>query len=312
MVDVDDAMRTSAYSGGGKRRKKSDADKWEEKQSRVIEPFDPAEHALKEKGEAISMWIVVIYGVTVCVLMRYVFMPTLPGPERVLWLLPMLLSVTVPPLHRVLLPSEYYDLFTMSNWFRACFLFVFSWLALSFLLVNPPMADIAAPAVGGGLDIEITDGVESSRWSKGTYTLGLNQDTVDVVLGMGVRDNIDAANATMVASVWYHGELLKDSDGLVIGDLANGTVASHTEAIAAFDAVNGNWTRGDAKNTLTGDNLGPKVTPRAEDIGLAWDLGELGPGEYTVQISLVEDGAPWSTGQNTWSAEYTLVITQVA
>jgi hypothetical protein len=312
MVDVDDAMRTSAYSGGGKRRKKSDADKREEKQSRVIEPFHPAEHALKEKGEAISMWIVVIYGVTVCVLMRYVFMPTLPGPERVLWLLPMLLAVTVPPLHRVLMPSEYYDMFTMSNWFRACFLFVFSWLALSFLLVNPPMADIAAPAVGGGLDIEITDGVESSSWRKGTYTLGLNQDTVDVVLGMGVRDNIDAANATMVASVWYHGELLKDSDGLVIGNLANGTVASHTEAIAAFDAVNGNWTRGDAKNSLTGDSLGPKVTPRAEDIGLAWDLGELGPGEYTVQISLVEDGAPWSTGQNSWSAEYTLVITQIA
>ena len=45
---------------------------------------------------------------------------------------------------------------------------------------------------------------------------------------------------------------------------------------------------------------------------LAWDLGELGPGEYTVLISLVEDGAPWSTGQNTWSAEYTLVITQIA
>ena len=135
---------------------------------------------------------------------------------------------------------------------------------------------------------------------------------MDVVLGMGVRDNIDAANATMVASVWYHGELLKDSDGVVIGNLANGTVASHTEAIATFDAVNGNWTRGDAKNTLTGDNLGPKITPRAEDIGLAWDLGELGPGEYTVLISLVEDGAPWSTGQNTWSAEYTLVITQDA
>ncbi len=90
------------------------------------------------------------------------------------------------------------------------------------------------------------------------------------------------------------------------------TQGRDTEAIAAFDAVNGNWTRGDAKNSLTGDNLGPKVTPRSEDIGLAWDLGELGPGEYTVQISLVEDGAPWSTGQNSWSAEYTLVITQIA
>ena len=45
---------------------------------------------------------------------------------------------------------------------------------------------------------------------------------------------------------------------------------------------------------------------------MAWDVGELGPGEYIIQVSLVEDGAPWSSGQNTWSAEYRLVIAQVA
>ena len=47
MVDVDSAMRASAY-GGGKRRKKSDEDKQKEKDDRVMEPFDPAATAKKE------------------------------------------------------------------------------------------------------------------------------------------------------------------------------------------------------------------------------------------------------------------------
>ena len=51
MVDVDSAMRASAY-GGGKRRKKSDEDKQKEKDDRVMEPFDQAATAKKETAEA--------------------------------------------------------------------------------------------------------------------------------------------------------------------------------------------------------------------------------------------------------------------
>ena len=94
MVDVDSAMRASAY--GSKRRKKSEEDKEKEKQGRVLEPFDPAAAAKKETAEAYSMWIVIIYGLSVCMFMRYMFMPTLTEPTRALWLLPMLLMVTIP------------------------------------------------------------------------------------------------------------------------------------------------------------------------------------------------------------------------
>ena len=59
MVDVDSAMRASAY--GSKRRKKSEEDKEKEKQGRVLEPFDPAAAAKKETAEAYSMWIVISY-----------------------------------------------------------------------------------------------------------------------------------------------------------------------------------------------------------------------------------------------------------
>ena len=301
MVDVDSAMRASAY-GGGKRRKKSEGDKQKEKEGRVLEPFDPAAAAKKETAEAYSMWIVVLYGLGVCMFMRYFFMPTLTEPTRVLWLLPMLLMVTIPSLHKVMVPVEYYELFTMGNWFRACFLYFFSFIALSFILVNPPLGDIAAPTISGGLDIETNDAVVDARWSKGTYYIETNQDTIDIVLGMGVRDNVNAETAMMTASVWFRGEM--------IANLSDGAVGELSEAQVRFDEVGSNWTRGDKKNSLTNDVLGPKVASRTEDVGLAWDISGMELGDYEVRINLSEVGDPWEL--NTWDEVYTINIVRVA
>ena len=300
MVDVDSAMRASAY-GGGKRRKKSDEDKQKEKDDRVMEPFDPAATAKKETAEAYSMWIVIIFGLSVCLFMRYVFMDTLTGPTRVLWLLPMLLISVIPSIHKILIPSEYYELFTMGNWFRASFLYFFSFLALSFILANPPLADIAAPTLSGGLDIETNEAVVDTRWSGGTYYIETNQDTIDVVLGMGVRDNVDAETAMMAATIWYRGEM--------IANLSHGAVGELDEAQQRFDEVDGNWTRGNSKGLLTKDELGPKIASRADDIGLAWEISDMQLGDYEVRISLSEEGDPWD---NTWDAVYTINVVRVA
>ena len=300
MVDVDSAMRASAY-GGGKRRKKSDEDKQKEKDDRVMEPFDPAATAKKETAEAYSMWIVIIFGLSVCLFMRYVFMDTLTGPTRVLWLLPMLLISVIPSIHKILIPSEYYELFTMGNWFRASFLYFFSFLALSFILANPPLADIAAPTLSGGLDIETNEAVVDTRWSGGTYYIETNQDTIDIVLGMGVRDNVDAETAMMSASIWYRGEM--------IANLSHGAVGELDEAQQRYDEVDGNWTRGNSKGLLTKGDLGPKVASRADDIGLAWEISDMQLGDYEVRISLSEEGDPWD---NTWDAVYTINVVRVA
>ncbi len=300
MVDVDSAMRASAY-GGGKRRKKSDEDKKKEKNDRVIEPFDPAATAKKETAEAYSMWIVIIFGLSVCLFMRYVFMDTLSGPTRVLWLLPMLLISVIPSIHRVIIPSEYYELFTMGNWFRASFLYFFSFLALSFILANPPLADIAAPTLSGGLDIETNDDVVDTRWSGGTYYIETNQDTIDVVLGMGVRDNVNAETAMMSASIWYRGEM--------IANLSHGAAGELDEAQQRFDEVDGNWTRGNSKGLLTKGELGPKIASRADDIGLDWEISDMQLGDYEVRISLSEEGDPWD---NTWEGVYTINVVRVA
>ena len=40
---------------------------------------------------------------------------------------------------------------------------------------------------------------------------------------------------------------------------------------------------------------------------MAWDLGTLEPGEYTLEITMTEQGNPWV---NTSELEYTILIAQ--
>ena len=284
MVDVDTALRASAYND---RKRKSSGGKEEKKTtSKKIEPFDPVAHAIKELADAYSMWVVLIYGSLVAIGERYLLMPSMEEPGAILYLLPLLLSATIIPLHRIVLPKKYNELYTNGNWFRAIFLFVFTWLALSFIVSNPPLADIAPPTLAGGIDIEQTEGIENTNWDNGVYTIDLNQDTVNVVLGMAVRDNVEAESVEINAVIYYRGEMIQE--------LANGTAISHTEDIEMFSSIT-NWTRGD------------KIGQHENDVGMAWNLGTLEPGEYTLEITMTEQGNPWV---NTSELEYTILIAQ--
>ena len=284
MVDVDTALRANAYND---RKRRSSGDKKEGKTTpKKIEDFDPAAHAVKEIADAYSMWLVIIYGTVVALAIRYLLMPEMKEPGAILYLLPLLLCATIIPIHKIIIPSKYSELYTNGNWFRAVFLFIFTWLAFSFIVSNPPLADIAPPTLAGGIDIEQTEGIEETSWKNGVYTINLNQDTVDVVMGMAVRDNVDAESVNINAAIYYRGEMLEE--------LANGTAISHTEEMEMFDSIN-NWTRGD------------RVGPHESDIGLAWDLGTLDPGEYTIEITMTEEGSPWI---NTTELVYTISIAQ--
>ena len=131
-------------------------------------------------------------------------------------------------------------------------------------------------------------------WEDGTYTIALNQPTVDVVIGMAVRDNVDAEVAQVEISHWYYGTM--------VSELANGSASGLTDAHAEFDAVE-SWKRLDK-------NGEPKVIQHSEDIGLAWDLGTLSPGEHEIKIRLSEVGDPWE--ENVWERTYKIEIIQVA
>lgn len=284
MVDVDTALRANAYND--RKRRSSGGKKDDKTAPKKIEDFDPAAHAVKEIADAYSMWLVIIYGASVALGIRYLLMPGMDEPSAILYLLPLLLCATIIPMHKIIIPRKYSELYTNGNWFRAIFLFVFTWLAFSFIVSNPPLADIAPPTLAGGIDIEQTEGIEDTSWKNGVYTINLNQDTVDVVMGMAVRDNVNAEKVNIIAAIYYRGEMIEE--------LANGTASSHTEEMEMFDSIN-NWTRDD------------KVGPHESDIGLAWDLGTLDPGEYTIEITMTEQGKPWI---NTTELIYTISIAQ--
>ena len=222
-------------------------------------------------------------------------MPTLTKPEAILWVLPVSLVVALPTMHKLLIPNHWSDRYDNGNWFRASFLYIFSWLAISFLLVNPPLADIAPPTLANGIDIEENEAIQYVGWVDGTYTIALNQGSVDVVLGMAVRDNVDAENATVQVSFWKYGAL--------VNELSNGTASDLTEARATFDSVNNSW--------ISVDKLGnPVVIQHSEDIGLAWDLGSLTPGQYEIKVRLSEVGDPWD--ENVWEKTYKIAVVTVA
>ena len=284
MVDVDTALRANAYND--RKRRSSGGKKDDKTAPKKIEDFDPAAHAVKEIADAYSMWLVIIYGASVALGIRYLLMPEMDEPSAILYLLPLLLCATIIPMHKIIIPRKYSELYTNGNWFRAIFLFVFTWLAFSFIVSNPPLADIAPPTLAGGIDIEQTEGIETTSWKNGIYTINLNQDTVDVVMGMAVRDNVNAKDVNIIATIYYRVEMIEE--------LANGTASSHTEEMEMFDSIN-NWTRDD------------KVGPHESDIGLAWDLGTLDPGEYTIEITMTEQGKPWI---NTTELIYTISIAQ--
>ena len=301
MVDVDTAMRASAFEKR-KRGRGGSGDK-EGPKSRELEPFKPDEHAVKEVADAYSMWLVIIYGLSVALFMRYVFMPTTTEPSRILWVLPVSLAATVPSLHKLVLPSRIVELYTGGNWFRACFLFVFSWLALTFVLSNPPLSDIAPPTASNGIDIQEADGIIDSSWRGGEYMLEIDRDEVHVVMGMGVSDNIDAESAQVLITLTHKGNTLI---------LANDTAANLTDAMGTFDELDsGDWLRGNETTLTRKANLGPKVSNRAEDVSLAWDLGLLGPGTYDLHVEMSEsreDMGPWDV--NTWTADWEIKISQ--
>jgi len=303
MVDVDSALRASAYSGRKNKSNSNDGEK-----PATIEPFDPSAHAIKEKADAISMWIVIALGILVALIMRYQMMTRLEGPQQILWLLPLLGTLAIPSIHRLVAPSEFFDLYTGGNWFRASFLYLFTWLALSFALVNPPLADVAAPHLAGAIDVETNDGISLASLDGTTYNIEIVQDQVPVVIGLAVRDNVNASDALMTMTITKKG-----IEEPIISVSGTASEIADSGPGGDFQSVQ-EWSRGMHRNTLMKVYTDyPKVASNELDIGMAWNLCEGGcePGIFTISIELSEESSVWSNGENAWSQEYTLRISQV-
>ena len=282
VVDVDTALRSSAYSG----RKRSKDDRSKDQIPKVLEPFDPVAAYEKEKADAWSMWLVIGLGASFAIFQRFVILPMMDGPARSIWLLPLSLVFFLPTIHRLVIPSRFSDLYTGGNWFRAGMLFLFTWLAASVAMINPPLGDIAAPEVPEGIGIADTEDVASVEYNGKDLILSVADGSPDITIGFSVRDNWKLEDIHMNATIQRYGDAEVVLAGWML-DSESATLSNQRYMEIA------NWT-GSAE-----------PASKVEDMGFAFDLESLEPGIHTISIRLVEEGDLW---KNQWSGEYTLNV----
>ena len=265
MVDLSTAMAAAAASE--KRRGGRDGEKKRPGGKVGVEPFDPADHVIKEKADTASMWLVIVYAVLIGVIMRYLIMPALEEPASVLWSLPLLLIVTIPPLHRILL-SKFADRYTFGNWFRASFLYTFTWLAVCFILVNPPLADISPPEVAH--KVVLVD-LDEPDWNQPIADFDVDDNLNERRLGLAfaVRDNINANDVMVQVEMTWLGDSMN----------WNGT----------SDSMRGDW-------DSYADNVS-SVLEKPTDVPIFIEFPEdfeISSGvPYTIEITLNQSGDPW-------------------
>ena len=267
MVDLSTAM--AAAAAGDRRRGGRDGEKKRPGGKVGTEPFDPADHVIKEKADAASMWLVIIYAVLIATLMRYLIMPALDEPASVLWSLPLLLIFTIPPLHKLIL-SRFAERYTFGNWFRASFLYTFTWLAVCFILVNPPLADISPPEVAE--QVKFVD-LDDPDWNQklGDFSAADNLSSRNLALAFAVRDNIDAGSVNVLVEITWTG--------------SGQTGWNQTGTASSMQVDWSNY----SENVSSVATKPTDVAILLELDGVSFDTGN----SYTIKIELSQEGDPW-------------------
>ncbi|MCH1442474.1 MAG: hypothetical protein L7U53_01235 [Candidatus Poseidoniaceae archaeon] len=300
MVDLSTAM-TAAQ---GERRQRKPGDGKEKKVRRTgrnlgIESFDPVKHVAKEKADMASMWLVLGFALLVTLLMRYVLMDvTDPENSKILYILPLTCIFLIPTLHRTIMPERFVEHYGGGTWFKAAFLHTFTFLALSFLLVNPPFGDIAAPELAKSWTVVADDG-ETIEYpfdvsTKGTtltwHTNGSTTLQGDAWLLFGLMDNKNSDGASVVVEREYQANV-------TTRDVNESYWYDNAEAIK--------------NGTSSSNKSSPNLTPHGDqDQPFAIFLGtDLGEGTHTITVTITEEGDPW---KNVQTYRWTLEIINVS
>ena len=291
MVD----LKTAMAAAQAERMKRDGAKNAEKKKRRSgadlgIEPFDPVKYHGKERADTASMWLVIAYAFIVTMMMRYALMPsTTLDKTDVLYILPLAMLILIPQLHRMVMPESFKEHYTKGTWFRAFFLYTFTFLSLSFLVVNPPFGDIVAPQLADEWGVVIehdgtytyadkVNGVEN-QWTleSGEYIQG------GAWVLFGLADNVDHTGANVTVLHQF-----QNTDTVI-------------ESNASFWDEHGT----DIRTWRTAENKSaPILLPHADlDMPFAIFLGEgLAVGEHTIVVDILEQGNPWeNTRTYTWT-----------
>ncbi|MBA46443.1 MAG: hypothetical protein CMB31_07650 [Euryarchaeota archaeon] len=296
MVDIDTALRSAAIDGR-KAKRQSDGSKPRRAGGSVgLEPFDPLEFKKKEVADTYSMWLVIVGSISLAFIMRYFVMPNIDGPSPILWLLPLSFVFALPSLHRLIIPSEFSDLYTGGNWFRSGMLWLFTWLSVSIVLVNPPLADISAPEITNA-SILFDDGPEAQNLSNNFLRSGTTIEITidgsstqgDMWLVLGVRDNINLQSCSINISMVRSEEILLETTFNVID-------SNESVDFLSIQSLNSSIM------SLVSDPL----DSRNEDVGVAIEIGALESGTYSLSYSVNQNADPWYLSGT--SGEYIIKI----
>jgi hypothetical protein len=296
MVDLQTAMAAAA----AERKQRSGAASQDRKVRRSganlgIEAFDPVKHVKKEKAETASMWLVICFTIIISLLMRFALMPnTSKDKSDILYLMPLSAMILIPQIHRMVMPKSLQEYFTKGTWIKAGFLHTFVFLALAFLLVNPPFGDIVAPKLADGWAIATDDGEtllfneDSSSDGEISWIVENNGDLEgEVWLLFGLADNVNSDGARVVVELTHQ--------SVTTEIMSNSTFwEDNSERIA-------NANRTDNKSA-------PDLAPHEKDQLFAINLGtDMVVGTHQISVTIIEDGDPW---ENTRSYDWTLVIVE--
>jgi uncharacterized protein YfcZ (UPF0381/DUF406 family) len=247
----------------------------------------------EERADAVSMWLVLTFSVIISLLMRYVLMPnTASDKTDILYLLPLTAMILLPQIHRAILPNKYVEHFTKGTWVKSGFLHSFTFLAMAFLLVNPPFGDIVAPQLSGEWTIATDDGIEllfDDGTSKDTITWTVDSEgklSGQVWLLFGLADNVNSDGAEVIVT------------------LTNNEGSKEISANSTF------WVDNEQRlinaTTLTNSTL-PNLFPHDDkDQRFAIQLGENIPeGTHTITVKITEQGDPW---ENQRTYKWNLIV----
>ena len=275
MVDLQTAMAAAAAD----RQKRLDKTAAERKKRRSgadlgIERFDPVQHVAKEKAETASMWFVLTYAVVVALLNRHMLMGWVgPGDGFLLWFLPIGMLIFLPGLHRAIMPESFVEQYKAGTWVKAGFLHTFTFLAVSFLLVNPPFGDVTAASLDGAWDIAILD-------EDGALVLASTSGDAVELNGEGfawtTQDGVLRGSAWVMFTLTDNHEVSENDVEVRLSsnaDPAGSVVLPVETAPEAF----ANLSRNDADHQWF-------LVP------LGTDLVE---GRWTITVDIEEQGSPW-------------------
>lgn len=280
MVDLQTAMAAAAAD----RQKRLDKTASERKKRRSgadlgIERFDPVKHVAKEKAETASMWLVLAYAVIVALLNRHMLMGWVgPGDGFLLWFLPISMLIFLPRIHRIVMPAAFIEAYTSGTWVKAGFLHTFTFLAISFLLVNPPFGDVTAASLDGDWEVAVIT-------EDGELVLASASGDVLDMDGEGFAWTTDDGVLHGTAWVLF---TLSDNHEVIENDveirLSSNAGSDLIEAATVPDALL-NLSRADADHRWFAMPLGS-------------DLAE---GRWTITVDIEEQGSPWvNTREYSW------------